>query len=138
MDITYDLLLRLAPALADAPSWLVVAIVGGVGILFLWLVAPRLVPDRAPPMADTSPRIFSAQLNIPADSFAEGRALTELRKKTGNAMRVLRIQRGSSMLLPLPDIVIQAGDQLHLEDILERIEGHRQGRSFYNPVAELL
>ena len=31
-----------------------------------------------------------------------------------------------------------ADNQLHLEDILERIEGHRQGRSFYNPVAELL
>ncbi|MEJ2321777.1 MAG: deoxynucleoside kinase [Gammaproteobacteria bacterium] len=31
-----------------------------------------------------------------------------------------------------------AANEQHLRDILERIESHRQGRSFYNPVAELL
>ena len=41
-----------------------VAIVGGVALVFLWLVAPRLLPDRTPPMADTSPRVFSAQLHV--------------------------------------------------------------------------
>ena len=35
-----------------------------IAIAFLWLVAPRMLPDRAPPMADTSPRIFSAQLHV--------------------------------------------------------------------------
>ncbi|HSD68428.1 MAG TPA: SLC13 family permease, partial [Woeseiaceae bacterium] len=39
------------------------AIVGCAGILFLWLVAPRLLPDRIPPMADTTPRIFNGQLS---------------------------------------------------------------------------
>jgi NADH-quinone oxidoreductase subunit H len=33
MDVTYDLLLRLFPALADAPGWLVVAIVAGLPAL---------------------------------------------------------------------------------------------------------
>ena len=41
-----------------------VAIVGGAAIAFLWLVAPKLLPDRAPPMADTTPRVFSAQLHV--------------------------------------------------------------------------
>lgn len=31
-----------------------------------------------------------------------------------------------------------ANNEQHLQDILERIDNHRQGRSFYNPVAELL
>ena len=31
-----------------------------------------------------------------------------------------------------------ADNEQHLQDILERIDNHRQGRSFYNPVAELL
>ena len=107
---------------------------GSLGILYLWLLAPRILPTRQPVMTDTSPRIFSAQLNIPADSFAEGRTLTELRKKTGNAMRVLRIQRGSSMLLPLPDIVIQAGDQLHLEDTPAQLKEYEQvlGATLYS------
>ena len=107
---------------------------GSLGILYLWLLAPRILPARQPVMTDTSPRIFSAQLNIPADSFAEGRTLTELRKKTGNAMRVLRIQRGSSMLLPLPDIVIQAGDQLHLEDTPAQLKEYEQvlGATLYS------
>ena len=47
-----------------------VVLVGGLGIAFLWLVAPRLLPDRVPPMADTSPRIFNGQLYITEDSFA--------------------------------------------------------------------
>ena len=34
-----------------------VAVVGGVGIIFLWLVGPRLLPDRTPLMSDTTPRL---------------------------------------------------------------------------------
>ncbi|MDX1697775.1 MAG: SLC13 family permease, partial [Thiohalobacterales bacterium] len=107
---------------------------GSLGILYLWLLAPRILPAREAAMTDTSPRIFSAQLNIPAGSFAENRTLAELRKKTGEAMRVLRIQRGSSMLLPLPDIVIQAGDQLHLEDTPTQLKEYEQvlGSTLYS------
>ena len=55
-----------------------VAIVGGIGIAFLWLVAPRLLPDRTPPMADTKPRIFSAQLHVKEGGFAAGKTLSEV------------------------------------------------------------
>ncbi|MGB5260196.1 MAG: SLC13 family permease [Gammaproteobacteria bacterium] len=107
---------------------------GSLGILYLWLIAPRILPEREPVLTDTSPRIFTAQLNIPADSFAEGRPLAELRKKTGDAMRVKRIQRGSSVLLPLPDILIQAGDQLHLEDTPAQLKEFEQvlGATLYS------
>ncbi len=50
-----------------------VAAVGGAAILFLWLVAPRLLPDRTPPMADTTPRIFSAQLHVKEGGLFRGR-----------------------------------------------------------------
>jgi di/tricarboxylate transporter len=99
---------------------------GSLGILYLWLIAPRILPEREAAMTDTSPRIFTAQLNIPADSFAEGRPLAELRKKTGDAMRIQRIQRGGSVLLPLPDVVVQAGDRLHLEDTPARLKEYEQ------------
>ena len=107
---------------------------GSLGILYLWLLAPRILPLREPVMTDTSPRIFRAQLNITAGSFAENRPLVELRKKTGDAMRVLRIQRGSSILLPLPDIVMQAGDQLHVEDTPAQLKEYEQvlGATLYS------
>ena len=76
-----------------------VAIVGGVGILFLWLVAPRLLPDRTPPMADTSPRIFNAQLNVQEGGFADGRTLSEVLAKADGNMRVDKIQRSESLFL---------------------------------------
>jgi di/tricarboxylate transporter len=49
-----------------------VSIVGGGAILFLWLVAPRLLPDRTPLMSDTTPRVFSGQLHIKKGGFADG------------------------------------------------------------------
>jgi len=92
------------------------AIAAGVGIVYLWLIAPRLLPDRQATLTDTSPRIFTAQLHVQPDSFADGRTLAELREKTVGEMRVQRIRRGDSVLLPLPDVVLAAGDSLQVAD----------------------
>ena len=93
------------------------AILAGIaGIFFLWLVAPKILPDRPAMLEDTSPRIFSASLAIPAGSYADGKPLSELIKRTDNSMHVLRIARGESVLMPLPDVIIRADDLLHLQD----------------------
>ena len=76
-----------------------VALVGGVGVLFLWLVAPRMLPDRTPPMADTSPRIFNAQLHIKEGGFADGKTLSDVLAKAGVNLRVDKIQRSESLFL---------------------------------------
>jgi di/tricarboxylate transporter len=102
------------------------AIAGSLGILYLWLVAPRLLPVRQTALTDTSPRIFSAQLNIPEESYAAGRTLAELLKKAGSDMKVQRVQRGESVLLPLPDVTIRAGDQLVLEDTPAQLKEYEQ------------
>jgi len=101
-------------------------IAGSVGVLYLWLVAPRLLPERQTALADTSPRIFSAQLNIPGESYAEGRTLAELLEKTGSEMKIKRIQRGESVLLPLPDVTLRAGDQLVLEGTPAQLKEYEQ------------
>ncbi len=112
---------------------------GGVGILYLWLIAPRILPKREPMLADTSPRIFSADLNIPEGSFADGRTLAELKKKVGDSMHVKRIVRGESVLTPLPDIIIHAGDQLHLEDTPSQLKEYEQalGATLFSGDAEV-
>ncbi len=104
-----------------------VALVGGFGILFLWLVAPRLLPDRTPPMADTTPRIFSAQLHVKEGGFADGRTLSEVLAKAGGNMRIDKIQRSESLFLAkLPSVTFQPGDRLFVKDSPENLKHYEQ------------
>lgn len=99
------------------------AIVGTVGLLYLWLVAPRLLPVRKPPLADTSPRVFNATLHITEDSIAHGKTFAECLALTGNEMRVDRIERGEGLVVTkLPIVRIQAGDRLVVRDTPERLK----------------
>jgi di/tricarboxylate transporter len=104
-----------------------VAIVGGVGILFLWLIAPRLLPDRTPPMADITPRVFNAQLHVKEGGFSDGKTLSEVLAKTGGDMRVDKIQRTDSLqLAKLPSVVLQPGDRLFVKDSPENLKHYEQ------------
>ncbi len=112
-----------------------VAIVGGVGILFLWLVAPKLLPERVPPMADTSPRVFTAQLHVKEGGFADGKTLSEVLAKTSNEMRVDRIQRSDSLFLAkLPSVKLQPGDRLFVKDSPENLKHYESllGATLFN------
>ncbi len=112
-----------------------VAIVGGVGVLFLWLVAPRMLPDRTPPMADTTPRIFSGQLHVKEGGFAAGKTLSEVLAKTDGHMRVDKIQRSESLqLAKLPSVTIQPGDRLFVKDSPENLKHYEQvlGATLYS------
>ncbi len=112
-----------------------VTMVGGVAILFLWLVAPRLLPDRTPLMADTTPRIFSAQLHIKEGGFADGSTLSEVLAKADGQMRVDKIQRSESLFLAkLPQVKIQPGDRLFVKDSPENLKHYEQllGATLYN------
>lgn len=116
-----------------------VVLAGTVGILFLWLVAPRLLPERRAPMGDTSPRIFNAQLHINEDSFANGKSLSEVLNRTENRMTVSRIQRGEGLFVAkLPSVKIQVGDRLYVNDTPEMLKEFEQllGATMYQPSAE--
>jgi len=100
-----------------------VALAGIPSLLFLWLVAPKLLPDRKPPMSDTLPRVFKALLYVAEGSFAEGKTLTEVRAKTENRIKIERIQRGENLFLArLPSVTLQAGDRLYVRDTAERLK----------------
>ncbi len=111
------------------------AIVGGVGIAFLWLIAPRLLPDRIPPLADTTPRVFSGHLFVTEGSFADGKTLSEVLAKTNGQMRVDRIQRSESLFLAkLPSVTFQPGDRIFVKDTPENLKHFEQllGTTLYN------
>jgi len=100
-----------------------VLIVGVIGVLYLWLVAPRLIPERKPPLSDRSPRVFDAMFHINDASaacdltFAEGLALTN------NEMRVDRIERGEGLFVTkLPSLTLRSGDRLAVRDTPERLK----------------
>src|SRR5690606_31643305 len=97
-------------------------IVGSFAIAYLWLIAPRLIPDRRPPLTDVSPRIFDAKLRVNEDSFAQGRTLAEVLAHTRGRMKVSRIARGNLSLVKLPSVVLAAGDRLHVRDTAENLK----------------
>jgi di/tricarboxylate transporter len=112
-----------------------VALVGTAGLMFLWLVAPRLLPDRVPPMADISPRVFAGQLHIKDGGFAAGRTLSEILAKAHGRMRIDRVQRGESLFLAkLPSLVLQPGDRMFVKDSPENLKHYETvlGATLYN------
>jgi di/tricarboxylate transporter len=95
---------------------------GSVALLYLWLVAPRLIPDRQPPMADVSQRVFEAQLLIPEGSSLVGKPFSMLARKSGAGLQVRRIlRRTNQYITPLPDVRIRAGDRLLVSDTIEQL-----------------
>jgi di/tricarboxylate transporter len=92
-----------------------VLIAGSIGVLFLWLIGPRVLPDRTPPMADISPRVFRGVLHVTDTSTIVGRTLAEVRVKTSGRLRIERIERGDGLFITrLPTVVLQAGDRLYV------------------------
>lgn len=103
------------------------AVAGSIGILFLWLVAPRLLPERATPLTDVSPRVFSAHLHIKEESFADGKTLSEAVAKAGGEMRVVRIGRGEGLFVTtFPDAKLKAGDRLLITDTPQNLKKYEQ------------
>lgn len=97
-------------------------IAGGVGMVYLWLIAPRILPLRKPAMMDTSPRVFTAQLHIPEDSYCDGKTLNEIIETAGDGFQVRRILRNAHYTLPLPDVVIRANDSLSVRDTPHKLK----------------
>lgn len=99
------------------------AIAGCLAILFLWLVAPRMLPRREALMQDTSPRIFTAHLYIEPGSFADGKTLAALIQKAGRKFKVAKIYRDKdTVITPLPDAVIKAGNRISIRDTPENLK----------------
>ena len=102
------------------------AIAGGVAIAYLWLIAPRLLPAREITLADPSPRLFEARLHLNEDSPAVGQTLAEAMAMTDGELRVRRIRRGATFIMPLPDVVLKAGDRLRVTDTPQKLKAFEE------------
>ena len=89
------------------------AIAGAVSVLYLWLVAPRLIPERQVPMQSTVKRLYTAQIRLGKASDIVGRTLAVAIERSGGNMKVEKIQRGPGVFVtPLPDVTLKAGDRI--------------------------
>ncbi|NBD94858.1 MAG: SLC13 family permease [Gammaproteobacteria bacterium] len=89
------------------------AIAGAVSVLYLWLIAPRLIPDRQVPMQSTVKRLYTAQIRLGKASDVVGKTLADAIERSGGSMKVEKIQRGPGVFVtPLPDVVLKAGDRI--------------------------
>ncbi len=112
-----------------------VAIAGSVGILYLWLIAPRFLPPREALLSDTSPRVFDAVLHVLEGGFAEGKTLSEVLARTDNKMTVKRIGRGNTLSVTrLPSVTLRADDRLYVSDTSDNLKEFEQllGASLHN------
>ncbi|MEW8028457.1 MAG: SLC13 family permease [Candidatus Thiodiazotropha sp.] len=110
-------------------------IANALGLLYLWLIAPRILPNRELVLADSSPRIFTAQLVIKEDSTAAGMKLSEAIALTHNVMNVDRVRRSeTTYIMPLPDAVIYPGDRLLVHDTPAHLKEFEQqlGATLYS------
>ncbi|PVV08087.1 MAG: SLC13 family permease [gamma proteobacterium symbiont of Ctena orbiculata] len=110
-------------------------IANALGLIYLWLIAPRILPKREQVLADSSPRIFTAQLVIKEESLAVGMTLSEAIALTHDAMHVDRIRRSeTTYIMPLPDAVIHSGDRLLVHDTPAHLKEFEQqlGATLYS------
>ncbi|RFF27906.1 MULTISPECIES: SLC13 family permease [unclassified Wenzhouxiangella] len=98
------------------------AIAGAVSVIYLWLIAPRLIPERQVPMQSTVKRLYTAQIRLGKSSDAVGRKLAEAIERCSGNLKVEKIQRGPGVFVtPLPDVTLKAGDRITTTDTRDNL-----------------
>ncbi len=97
-----------------------------VAIAYLWLVAPRMLPSKASNMSDLSPRLYEARLLLSEGSPAIGGTLADAIALTGGDMNVVRIRRGDTFVMPLPDVQLLQGDRLRVRDTPQNLKSFEE------------
>jgi di/tricarboxylate transporter len=99
-------------------------VAGSAAILYLWLIAPLLLPEREARLPTTSPRLFTAQLRIHDDSVANQKKMAEVIDLAGGNLEVVHIIRGkkNNRLVAIPDMVLRSGDRIIVRSTPDRLK----------------
>lgn len=111
------------------PVGLILASVGG---LYLWLAAPRLLPDRdsmAMLLSDKSKMKFFTEVALPEGSSLIGKRLDEVDIFKRDTARVIDVLRGdASLRRDLAGVVLEQGDRVVLRTPMSEVlglQGHK-------------
>ncbi|MEE4638592.1 MAG: SLC13 family permease [Wenzhouxiangella sp.] len=111
-----------------------------VALLYLWLLAPRLLPERQVPMQSSVQRLFTAQIRLSKDSAATGKALSDAIDACDGSLKVEKIQRGPGVFVtPLPDVKLKAGDRITTTNTRDNLRefAHLLGGKLYSGDVEV-
>ncbi len=101
-------------------------VAGFVAILYLWLVAPKMLPRRDYKLETGAIRLFTAHLTLVEGGFAVDKSLAEVIEHTNGALKVERIQRTGThsdiRIMPMPDVILKAGDRVRISDTSENLK----------------
>jgi di/tricarboxylate transporter len=104
-------------------DWTPAALVGVfIGMLYLWLVAPRLLPDREPFTPEQLVRVYTAQIHLSEKSPVVGGTLSAAIGRANFKLTVRSVRRPpNAVLSPLPDLILQPGDGIVVRDTQENL-----------------
>ncbi len=89
-----------------------------VALPYLWLIAPRLLPERDAQVR-AAERIYAARIVVPGEGDGlRGRTLAQAGRRLGRPLPVTSVQRGQGDIGIADDTVLQAGDALVLNDTM--------------------
>lgn len=98
------------------------AIAGATAILYLWLIAPRLIPLRQAPMQSSIKRLYTAQIRLGKSASVLGSTLAEAIERCNGKLKVEKIQRGPGVFVtPLPDVTLNPGDRITITDTRDNL-----------------
>ncbi len=98
------------------------ALAATIGLVYLWLVAPTLLPIRPSLLADTAPRLFDAVIELGDDSSFDSKSLSEAIHALDSDVRIVGIERSAGIeLVRLPTLKLRVGDRLHMRGTPEAI-----------------
>ncbi|MFI0395406.1 SLC13 family permease [Paracoccus jiaweipingae] len=103
-----------------------------VGVIYLILFAPRLLPERdsmSSLMSGRSKMKFFTEVAIPADSTLVGKPLSEVDIFSRESARVIDVLRGDqSLRRDLAAVVLQAGDRVVLRTPMSEVLGLQENK----------
>jgi di/tricarboxylate transporter len=100
-----------------------VAVAALPALLYLWLLAPRLLAHVPQPQADRDAAVFEAQLHIGDDSKAAGQTLGDLLERAGERPQVREVRRADGLsIVPSSSATLKAGDRLLIRGTVERLK----------------
>jgi len=93
------------------------ALAGLIGLVYLWLIAPRLLKPTGNNVKTRVEREFIFQMSVKEDSDIVGKTVADIHEIADGEVDILRLRRArghstSSGTIPLPDVALQAGDKI--------------------------
>ena len=93
----------------------IVAMAAIPAILYLWLIAPKILKSVAGSPEQLVETVFEAELHVEKDSWLEGRELRKVFEATGHKMQVLAVKRANRAMAKMPTLELKAGDRLSIQ-----------------------